>query len=113
MARPTPEFKRDVRKLKERGLTESLAIGYRLSPRGEAVLDLEDRVIARLVVRALRCRVTSGPQPPGPCARSGCTRSKPRAPGVAATWLRCTASGRSRSTGCRPRWQNAGCAMPT
>ncbi|MDZ5619418.1 hypothetical protein SFC88_01195 [Nocardioides sp. HM23] len=42
VGRPTPEFKRDVRKLKERGLTESLAIGYRLSPRGEAVLDHED-----------------------------------------------------------------------
>lgn len=42
VARPTAEFKRDVRKLKERGLTESLAIGYRLSPRGEAVLDHED-----------------------------------------------------------------------
>lgn len=40
--RPTPDFKRDVRKLKERGLTESLAIGYRLSPRGEAVLDHVD-----------------------------------------------------------------------
>lgn len=39
LGRPTAEFKRDVRKLKERGLTESLAIGYRLSPRGEAVLD--------------------------------------------------------------------------
>lgn len=39
LGRPTPEFKRDVRKLKERGLTESLAIGYRLSPRGEAVVD--------------------------------------------------------------------------
>jgi len=39
VGRPTVEFKRDVRKLKERGLTESLAIGYRLSPRGEAVLD--------------------------------------------------------------------------
>lgn len=39
LGRPTPEFKRDVRKLKERGLTESLAIGYRLSPRGEKVLD--------------------------------------------------------------------------
>ena len=37
--RPTLEFKRDVRKLKEKGLTESLAIGYRLSPRGEAVWD--------------------------------------------------------------------------
>jgi hypothetical protein len=40
--RPIAEFKRDVRKLKERGLTESLAIGYRLSPRGEVVLDHED-----------------------------------------------------------------------
>jgi len=31
-------FKRDVRKLKELGLTESLDTGYRLSPRGRAVL---------------------------------------------------------------------------
>lgn len=31
-------FKVDVRKLKELGLTESLEVGYRLSPRGEAVL---------------------------------------------------------------------------
>ncbi|WP_370288346.1 hypothetical protein [Nocardioides sp.] len=42
LGRPTLEFKRDVRKLKERGLTESLAIGYRLSPRGETVLDALD-----------------------------------------------------------------------
>jgi hypothetical protein len=32
-------FKLDVRKLKELGLTESLRPGYRLSPRGESVLD--------------------------------------------------------------------------
>lgn len=32
-------FKRDVRVLKELGLTESLPVGYRLSPRGEAVLE--------------------------------------------------------------------------
>jgi hypothetical protein len=31
-------FKLDVRKLKELGLTESLRTGYRLSPRGESVL---------------------------------------------------------------------------
>lgn len=31
-------FKRRVRQLKELGLTESLEVGYRLSPRGEAVL---------------------------------------------------------------------------
>ena len=33
------QFKRNVRKLKNLGLTESLSIGYRLSPRGEALLD--------------------------------------------------------------------------
>ena len=32
-------FKLDVRKLKELGLTESLPRGYRLSPRGQAVLE--------------------------------------------------------------------------
>ena len=31
-------FKRRVRQLKELGLTESLEVGYRISPRGEAVL---------------------------------------------------------------------------
>ncbi|MBE2320528.1 hypothetical protein DVA67_031485 [Solirubrobacter sp. CPCC 204708] len=36
--RETAAFKRDVRKLKELGLTESLEVGYRLSPRGESVL---------------------------------------------------------------------------
>ena len=38
LSRDTVSFKRDVRKLKELGLTESLRIGYRLSPRGRAVL---------------------------------------------------------------------------
>ena len=32
-------FKRDVRKLKELGLTESLETGYRLSPRGRALVE--------------------------------------------------------------------------
>jgi hypothetical protein len=35
----TLPFKRRVRRLKELGLTESLEVGYRLSPRGRAVLD--------------------------------------------------------------------------
>ena len=34
-----PRFKRRVRQLKELGLTESLEVGYRLSPRGRAVLE--------------------------------------------------------------------------
>jgi hypothetical protein len=38
LGRPTLAFKTDVRKLKALGLTESLEIGYRLSPRGKAVL---------------------------------------------------------------------------
>ena len=36
--RETAAFKRDVRKLKELGLTVSLDVGYRLSPRGQLVL---------------------------------------------------------------------------
>ncbi|WJV50388.1 hypothetical protein [Streptomyces flavofungini] len=39
LGRETLPFKADVRKLKERGLTESLDVGYRLSPRGRRVLD--------------------------------------------------------------------------
>lgn len=38
LGRETPAFKRDVRKLKELGLTESLDSGYRLSPRARALL---------------------------------------------------------------------------
>lgn len=38
LGRETLPFKRDVRKLKELGLTESLPVGYRLSPRGRAYL---------------------------------------------------------------------------
>ena len=34
-----PTFKRRVRRLKELGLTESLDVGYRLSPRGQAVVE--------------------------------------------------------------------------
>lgn len=39
LGRDRAPFKLDVRKLKELGLTESLPRGYRLSPRGRAVLD--------------------------------------------------------------------------
>jgi predicted transcriptional regulator len=35
-----PAFKINVRKLKELGLTESLDIGYRLSPLGETILEV-------------------------------------------------------------------------
>jgi hypothetical protein len=38
LGRPRDEFKRDVRKLKHLGLTFSLEIGYRLTPKGEALL---------------------------------------------------------------------------
>jgi hypothetical protein len=39
VGRETQPFKRDVRKLKELGLTESLERGYRLSPRGRALME--------------------------------------------------------------------------
>ena len=38
MGRDVPHFKSDVRRLKSLGLTESLEVGYRLSPRGRALL---------------------------------------------------------------------------
>jgi hypothetical protein len=38
VGRETAPFKRDVRTLKELGLTESLEVGYRLSPRGRSYL---------------------------------------------------------------------------
>lgn len=40
-------FKRDVRKLKELGLTESLEVGYRLSARGRTVLSHLDEQTSR------------------------------------------------------------------
>ncbi len=43
LGRQTQPFKRDVRKLKELGLTESLEVGYRLSPRGRAWLATRDQ----------------------------------------------------------------------
>jgi hypothetical protein len=39
LGRETLAFKRDVRKLKELGLTHSLEVGYELSSRGSAYLD--------------------------------------------------------------------------
>ena len=41
--RETAPFKADVRKLKELGLTESLLVGYRISPRGRAYLSTRAR----------------------------------------------------------------------
>ncbi len=38
LGRPRDDFKRDVRKLKNLGLTVSLEIGYRLTPKAEALL---------------------------------------------------------------------------
>jgi hypothetical protein len=38
VGQPKEDFKLNVRKLKNLGLTESLGTGYRLSPRGDAVL---------------------------------------------------------------------------
>ena len=38
LGRERLDFKTDVRKLKNLGLTESLLVGYRLSPRGAAYL---------------------------------------------------------------------------
>jgi hypothetical protein len=47
LGRPRDEFKRDVRKLKALGLTFSLEIGYRLTPKGEALLAATRQVSPR------------------------------------------------------------------
>ncbi len=44
IGRERAAFKTDVRKLKELGLTESLGTGYRLSPRGRALLTRFDEM---------------------------------------------------------------------
>jgi hypothetical protein len=44
LGRDMPPFKVDVRKLKNLGLTQSLEVGYRLSPRGAAYLRLTQRL---------------------------------------------------------------------
>jgi hypothetical protein len=43
VGREKPPFKLDVRKLKNLGLTESLMVGYRLSPRGRSYLRVTER----------------------------------------------------------------------
>jgi hypothetical protein len=53
MGLETKPFKQRVRKLKELGLTESLKVGYRLSPRGQSYLDaLPKRKTARALKKA-------------------------------------------------------------
>ena len=58
IGRERASFKLDVRKLKELGLTESLEVGYRLSPRGRALLDRAGGADAAGPARL--------PPPPGP-----------------------------------------------
>ena len=65
LGRDTLPFKQDVRKLKERGLTESLDIGYRLSARGATVLDHEGHP-----------RSSSVPEPGIPLPRIGAAATR-------------------------------------
>jgi len=68
LGRETADFKKDVRKLKELGLTESLDIGYRLSPRGEAVADAGPGRPRRRPPRQEGTALPRiGPPPPGRC----------------------------------------------
>ena len=72
LGRETQEWKRDVRKLKEKGLTESLAIGYRLSPRGRPCSTTAvRRASGRRARRARPCPAASAPRPRGRCAAWG------------------------------------------
>jgi hypothetical protein len=51
VGREKPPFKLDVRKLKNLGLTESLPVGYRLSPRGRSYLRATSRTGAARMPR--------------------------------------------------------------
>ena len=51
VGREKPPFKLDVRKLKNLGLTESLPVGYRLSPRGRSYLRATKRGDAARIPR--------------------------------------------------------------
>jgi hypothetical protein len=57
LGRPRDDFKRDVRKLKTLGLTFSLEIGYRLTPKGAALLaSLSSRTASHSVTTMARFR---------------------------------------------------------
>ena len=58
LGRDTRPFKADVRKLKELGLTNSLEVGYELSPRGRAYMEraVDERIVARLAKSGITCR---------------------------------------------------------
>ena len=60
LGRETAPFKADVRKLKELGLTESLLVGYRLSPRGRAYLPPARLGVERRGVEAVAQQVVDG-----------------------------------------------------
>jgi hypothetical protein len=57
LGREREPFKLDVRKLKNLGLTLSLEVGYRISPRGQAYVRRSQRAVTTVtpVVRAPRC----------------------------------------------------------
>ncbi len=71
VGRPTPEFKTDVRKLKEKGLTESLDIGYRLSVRGAAVLGVPPPEVGHPAAEGRRARLAGPHGRRGEDARAG------------------------------------------
>jgi len=70
-------FKRDVRRLKELGLTESLDVGYRLSPRGLVVLDAPSPS-GRAVPDPSSPRGRTVPDAPFPSGRAVPDPSSPR-----------------------------------
>ena len=76
--RETRPFKLDVRKLKNLGLTLSLDVGYRLSPRARRISRRSSRVVDED-----RAAVTRDPHPVVDRSRTRC-RSDGRAPGTCA-----------------------------
>ena len=115
VGRETADFKKDVRKLKELGLTESLAIGYLLSPaaRRSSTPGCRRRASGRRASRARHCRAAIGAPATRALREAGVTTLEQVATYSAArARARCTASGRSRSPGCARRWREQRDGLP-
>jgi hypothetical protein len=93
LGRDTPSFKRDVRKLKELGLTESLDIGCPSSRRGAAVVDNGGPARRRPAPpTGTRLPKIGAPAAMRALTAAGFTTLRCRS----GSWLPCTASVRSR-----------------
>ena len=110
LGRETLEWKADVRKLKEKGLTESLAIGYRLSPAARPSSTTEGRSAIGPAPTAPRSPVPSVHPRPGHCAPKAWSAWSRSQAGPRPSCSRSTESARSPSPASARRSAGVGSA---